>query len=454
MFFKTFFRIGIFFFLFLFFSPFVFSEDVSFHFLKETYRPLETASVEVFISNITLTKDLEISQLVLLDTHNRSFDLAVSKIKINSTFYVFYFDLPLLTSGIYSLALRNVGFTKEGLFSLGSFSSPLSVREQAGALFTFRPGYVVRKLSAYEEASFSLIFTNPTSESLLVQLEKVGDFFTLDKPSFTLASGSSKTVMVTTSLRTFSNATLEGGIKLISKDFSSFLPFLVYRSGLTPVLPIVVLPVNESSVVLPPIVVNYSALKQPLYLTTLLDEIKENLTLHLELGVPYRAVNLILVNNASVDFHFVNYSISSNLEGLLTLKPTTTLLLKANDTALFLFGVNNSYDFIPGSYHGFLDIKSAEGVHLSLPLFITVLGTLKPVVNLSTNITKNATIASAGLNQSLPLREEHKNSFGLWIFLLIVLFIFLIIIFSIYKKTQQKKSEFEGFVDRLNSRRN
>ncbi len=197
MFFKNIFSVI---FLFLLVFPFVYAGDVNFKFYRESYKPFETVQVEVKLENITLSKDLNIKNLVLYNQENNSISLAKNMIKADNGFYVFYFDLPQLTEGSYLFGLNDISYTKDGISKFGDFFTNLNVVGGNTQLLSIRPAYVLNKINGNQDISFTLVFNNKGIDNLNINLDREGDFFSLQQNNFNLVSGTSKNIKVSTSL--------------------------------------------------------------------------------------------------------------------------------------------------------------------------------------------------------------------------------------------------------------
>ena len=160
MFIKNNIRILVLIFSFILIASIVNASEISFNTYRDSYRSFETVQVNVSIENITLSRDLEVSNLVLLREDNSSISLAKSKIKVNNSFYVFYFDLPSLEEGGYRLGLTNVNYIQNGAAKIGSFFAELNVVSGDSLIVSVRPAYIFSRVVAGQDAPFSLVINN------------------------------------------------------------------------------------------------------------------------------------------------------------------------------------------------------------------------------------------------------------------------------------------------------
>src|SRR3989344_8305675 len=165
--------------LFLISASVVYADDLNFNFYRDNYKPFETVQINITTENITLTRDLDISNLVLLNSENNSINIAKYKVKVDNNFYVFYFDLPQLSSGNYRLGLINVNYIKDRTLKVGNFYANLDIVDGNTQIISFRPAYVFNKVVSWQEVPFSLVINNKGNDLASISLTKEGNFFNL-----------------------------------------------------------------------------------------------------------------------------------------------------------------------------------------------------------------------------------------------------------------------------------
>ncbi len=417
------------------------ADDVNFNFYKDSYKPFETAQVNVTIENINLSRNIDFTNLVLLDANDSSISLAKNVIKVNDKFYVLYFDLPFLEAGQYKVGLKEVHYVKDGVSQIGSFFSNLDIIDGITQIVSVRPAYVYTEILRGQEAHFSLALANKGSDAVSVNMEKEGDFFSLQTTSFSFLPNTSRVINVITSLHNRNNASYNGLIKINYAGGSYTVPFDVLRTDITEqanATPSNFTDESESNVV-----------SGGLSLTTLSDRVLTNLSFDINIGEYYPSGQVVVKNNAGVDLYNLNYYLSGDVTSLLDVQPDSIEFLKDGESAVFLISLNNSYDFVAGTYNGFLNVDSREGASVSVPVFIDVTG---ESVRNYTNFSTRTSIANT-TNASL-IEEDEKGNSGVWLLLLIVVIVLLIVLYFFYRKTKTKKAEFESFVDKVKSRRN
>ncbi len=441
---KNFIKIFVVFLLVVLVSPLIFADQIVFNFYRDDYKKFETVQLNVSIEGITLSKDLELSNFVLLDNSNQV-AIAKNKVKVNDNFYVFYFDVSSLNEGEYRLGLVDVAYTESGISKFGDFFTNFSVVNGSSQILSVRPAYVLSKVLTNQEASFSLIINNKGNDSVLVSLDKEGDFFSLNAANFTLFSGGSKTVNVVTSLAGKQNAGFLGNIYVRYSGINYQIPFTVLRTDFVASNETS----NQTNVTFIPLA-NLSNVVGAISLTTISDRLLTNLSLSVNAGEYFSPGQIVVKNNANVDLNNLTYFITGNISSLLELQPDSADFIGANGSAIFLLGLSDS-ELVAGTYSGYLEVKSAEGANTKLPLIMEVIGEQILLIN-KTNITSldNKTNLSVGNFTSV---EDEGISNGLLAFF-IVLAVLLLILLYLYKKTRPKQKSFESFVESVKSRRN
>ncbi len=430
----------------LFLFP-IYASDINFNLQKDNYKSFETVQLNIVIENITLTKDLDINNLVLQDDSGKSFNLAKNVINIDNKNYYFYFDLPLLNQADYKIALVNVNYIKDNGFKVSNFFNNISVVSGDTQIVSVRPAYFLSKITSKQETSFTLFITNKGKDIVNINLQKSGDFFNLDAKEFNLAPGSTKNVNVVTSIFGKAGGNFTGDINIVYSGGSYKIPFLVFRTDFVEnknIANFTSISNVTNNVTVIKTEVNYDGL----VLKTLSDRIIKNLDIDLNVGDYYPPSQIILSNDAGIDLHNIKYLFNKDVKGIFDLQPNSLDFLENGKSETLLFSLNGSSHFFAGSYNGSLVFSSDERVGFSIPMKVRVFDNTKPIVenkNVVNSTVNNATVKT--------VVEEKSNFNFTWIVLVFFILIFLILIYFFYKKTKGKKDEFERFVDKVKNRR-
>lgn len=442
MFFKIITRIVVFFLLLLSIVFLVSAVNVDFKFYRDSYSSFETVQSNITL-NLTLTKDLDVSNIVLLRGDNSSISIAKSIVKVNSSFYVIYFDLPNLSNGQYSFGLNNINYIEQGNVKNGNFFSSLNIINSASQIMSIRPAYVFTKVISKQEAPFTLFIKNSGSDVVHINLDKEGDFFKFDTSKMDLAPGDQKSVNIITSLFDRNEPSYNGIVKVNYGSNFYNIHFEVIRTDF--VVNTKNSTINNTPKVIVPSIINYEGLS----LRTLSDRIITNLSISLNVGDYYPPQQIILNNVVGKDLHNINYLLLGNINSMFNINPNLLNSLSNNNSTVFVFGLNDTYKFINGNYRGFLFFNNSEGIGLKIPIEVNVYGSA-PVLLPPESINKTENVITTVIQPPV----QNSNSLYIWLIILFVFFLFLILIVYIYKKTSKKKKEFEGFVSKVESRRN
>ncbi|MBS3152316.1 hypothetical protein J4230_02800 [Candidatus Woesearchaeota archaeon] len=430
--------------LFLLFPLIVYAEDIDITFYRNSYSPFETVQANIIINNITLSKGLDVSNFVFLRSDNSSINIAKNLVKVNNSFYVVYFDLPNLSAGNYDFGLANVNYIKENSFKIGRFLAKLQVTSEDKQILSIRPGYVFNKVVTNQESPFTLFIRNGGTNIITVYFQKEGDFFNFGPVhKINLAPSYSNTVDVKTSLFGKNMSVFNGVVKIIYDSKNYLIPFNIMRTDFTPIVENTTI----SNVTIPSKELNYSGLT----LTTLSDKPISNLSVTINVEEYYPPGQIVLRNSAGAGLHNLRYILSGSVNSMFQIQPSSIDVLEDKESAVFLFGLNNSYDFFNGRYSGSLNFVSDEGVELNVPLDVSVFGIPLPTGKDSISIV-NETNITKEVPQDVSVSSDEDKGFSVWLVILIIVIIFLLVIFYLYKKTKRKKEEFEGFVERVKMR--
>ena len=449
MYFKNIFKIFVIVLLFSLVISIVNAGDIDFDLYKTNYKAFETVQIGVLINNISLSRDLEVANLVLLSQDNSSISLAKNKVKVNNSFYVFYFDLPNLDASQYGVGLFNVNYIKDGTAKIGDFFTSLNFVDGNLSIISIRPAYVYTIVAAGQEASFTLVVSNRGTDTLNVDLTKDGDFFNFDTSRFILAPGATRNINVITSL--FSkNGAIFNGVVNVNYGGGYLIPFKVIRTGFAE--PTITNTTQQNNTRNLSSTIDLSNIEGALHLTNLANRPLTDISADISVGEYYPSGQVVVRNSAGVDLHNLNFYISGATKGMFDLQPDNSNVLVSNDSLVFIITINNSYGFVSGFYDGYLNVNSSEGASASVPMYINI--TTRPSRNY-TNIFNTTSTANVTGNLS-PVQygeqPESKGNYALWVFLIVIVVLF-IVVYLIYKKTKPKQKAFESFVDKVKGRR-
>ncbi len=421
---------------FLVFSFNIYAEDLEIKIYRDSYNQFETVQAEVMLLNGTFSADLKNTNLELLSSGGEQVQIAKNIVKINNTKFLYYFDLPDLSAGVYELIIKDVSYVRDGGNYFSDFNASLSVADNDVNILSVRPAYVVNHVGANEEASFSLVLTNKGTNGVNVNLIKSGDFFSLQQSSFSLNPGQTKNSGIITFLGRLDGSEFDGKISVNYGNKFYEIPFLVFRSG-------DLAAETTENVTVEDDVLDLGLIENPVLITTLSGRELENLTLSIDVNDYYPPGQIIIKNNAGADLENIMYILRGNITGILEVSPLVSEVIGINESAVVLVSVNdNKEDFENGYFSGAINIEKDSIILGSLPIFLEIYGVTEEIVNNSIEIitTKNETISTTEI--------KGQPNIGLWIFLIFIVFL-LFILFYIYRKTKRKKEEFENYIERI-----
>src|SRR3989344_3674836 len=117
--------------------PLTFAES-SITLLKENYQSLETLQGTIEL-NENLVKDINTVNLKLKSSNGTEYALSKNVIKVNSTFYLFYFDLPKLDDGNYNVNVTGLNYLEEGVLKKFEIRKTFAIKEQNLSVISFKP---------------------------------------------------------------------------------------------------------------------------------------------------------------------------------------------------------------------------------------------------------------------------------------------------------------------------
>ncbi|MBS3167817.1 hypothetical protein J4216_01700 [Candidatus Woesearchaeota archaeon] len=432
---------------FLLIISFVNASDFEINLYKNDYGSFETVQFEVF-TNLSLNRDLSVSDIVLLDMNNNSLNIIKNKVKINNTFYAFYFDLPQVVSGEYMIGFKNINYIEKGILKRQDFFSNLKIVNKSSV--SIRPGYFYQAVNSGDEVPFVLVFSNKMNNSVSISLVAEGGFFSLDESNFNLAPDKSKNVQVRTSLFNKRASRFNGRILVDYGSGNYIIPFIIDTNYVeksennndTNVKPDDLAKKN----------IDLTGINDAIYLTRGSGIKLINISLpNTNIGDYYPPGQIVVVNNASVDLHNLSYYTEGFDDDLFEIEPSKISFLSANNSISFSFGFKDSSNLKPGNYYGTLKVRSAENAFVSIPVSLNVLN--KSInVQVDNEINNSVNNSFVEFNKT-TIKNGDEGGYG-FILLFIFLIIFLLIIFIVYRKMKPKKDKFEGFVESVQKRKN
>lgn len=419
----------------LLFSSAVYADVVSFRTYRESYNPFESVQLDVVVENATLSRELVASNLGLIDLNGVPVAVARNILKINESFYAYYFDVPDIEPGVYSLKLSSVSYVKDGSNLIGEFSHNLTVADGRSNIVSVRPAYYVARINSGQEISLSLFISNKGDNSVNIVLDEDGEFFNFQQDRFSLSAGASRNVGIFASTSDSSSPELKGKIFVNYAGGRYEIPFLIFISGLGNVEEPRLRNISSTERV---------NLEDAIYVTTLYDTLLDKIDIPLDVRIEYASGQVLVKNNLSVDLHDVNYSFTG-LNGLLKVEPEESSIIPAGSSVTLTISVDRGYEFANGVFDGTLNILSRESKGYSLPVAVRVSG-VREIIEETINVTDEINVSAP------PAVEEKKTNIALWLFILFIIILLLVLLY-IYRKTRAKKEEFEGFIENIKSRR-
>ncbi len=120
--------------------PFIVAQNIEF--FDESYFVGEIVQLKIEI-NIDLVKDIEPSQAYIASLDNNLIPVQINIIKINNSFYLGYFNIPLgLQSGEYRFLIRGVTYRDIGILKTRDFEGYFKISEKYHELITIFPGVI------------------------------------------------------------------------------------------------------------------------------------------------------------------------------------------------------------------------------------------------------------------------------------------------------------------------
>ena len=175
------------------------NSDAELRTYKQSYSKFETLQGELQLTGIKLSRDLTLSNLKLIDVNGINIPISKNLIKTNNNSYAFYFDVPNINSGKYTIQFSDVYYTKNGISSLGSFNITLNVEENNKTILSIKPAYYFKHLQTFEETQFSLIVKNSGNQVSTVQLD-TEDTLKASANNFVLGAGQTKIININSNI--------------------------------------------------------------------------------------------------------------------------------------------------------------------------------------------------------------------------------------------------------------
>lgn len=422
--------------LFVLIIPISTAQDAEIKTFKQGYNNLETLQGELIIDSIQLSKDIALSNLEFTDSNLNNLPISKNLIKVNSSYYAFYFDIPSTSNGSYKIIFSDVFYVKDGISRKTNFEKEIQVNAWNAAL-SIKPGYYFTKLKPYEEAKFSLLIKNNLGQTQNVEIN-TGDIINTNTKKFSLSPGQTKTIEVNTKIYSKQGEYFNTNLQIKHEDGNYSLPILILREAAGGTLNAT----NQTNI------------------TSNTSQITDNRIINLENAISITdnygskldakirvrkelaySANITISNNLNISLNNLTIMFTQDLPNAMTSSPKQIQELKPKEKIQITIDINKNKD-MDKNYTGELVVKSKEGAEAIIPVELIAIYTEKAFIN----ITKNETLLPTNVSRKEKTNEK-GNRTAFWIVATITLLLFLFIILIIYAKGKPKQREFEKFIE-------
>src|SRR3989338_1639304 len=377
--------------LFVLIIPLSTAQDAEIKIFKEEYKNFETLQGELIINNIQLSKDITLSNLKF--TVNNLYNIAVSKnlIKVNSSYYLFYFNIPSLSNGSYNIIFLDIFYIKDGIAMKENFEKKIHVNSENAAM-SIKPGYYFTKIKYYEEAKFSL--TVKSNLGLSQNIEVISDDIIVPSTKkFILSPGQAKTIEVNSKIYSKQGEYFNTALQIKYENGNYSLPILILRDRAETIL-------NTTN----------------------------------QTNITGNASQII--NNKTTSLKNLTVTFTNGISSVMSSNPDNILELKPKEKTQVTIDINKNKN-LDKNYTGELVVKSKEGAEARISVELIAVYTEKA----PPEATKNETITPVKIyRKEIDNKKENRTAF--WIVVAITFLLFLIIMFIIYAKGKPKQREF------------
>ncbi|HLC86117.1 MAG TPA: hypothetical protein VJG30_02445 [Candidatus Nanoarchaeia archaeon] len=422
--------------LFVLIIPLSTAQDAEIKIFKEEYKNFETLQGELIINNIQLSKDITLSNLKFTD--NNLYNIAVSKnlIKVNSSYYLFYFNIPSLSNGSYNIIFLDIFYIKDGIAMKENFEKKIHVNSENAAM-SIKPGYYFTKLKYYEEAKFSL--TVKSNLGLSQNIEVISDDIIVPSTKkFILSPGQAKTIEVNSKIYSKQGEYFNTALQIKYENGNYSLPILILRDRAETILNTT----NQTNITgnASQIINNKTTSLENAITVTDNYGSKLDIKIKIRKELAYSA-NITINNNLNVSLKNLTVTFTNGISSVMSSNPDNILELKPKEKTQVTIDINKNKN-LDKNYTGELVVKSKEGAEARISVELIAVYTEKA----PPEATKNETITPVKIyRKEIDNKKENRTAF--WIVVAITFLLFLIIMFIIYAKGKPKQREFEKFIE-------
>ena len=417
--------------IFIIFIASVLADNINFNIAKENYNSFETFQSGINFE-VELAKDLSVSNIKLLDNNGRNIDVSKKFIKLNSSYYFVYFDLPKINEGVYSFGVYDIFYNDKGISKKLSFFKNFNVLNNTDNLIRINPGFVFNKVYDYDENPFTLILKNNGENNVAVELKSDNNFLSFSSSKFILNKDSNNNINVNTILYNKEGSKFNGNIIVEYSGNKYIIPIFIER----------IFRQNENKInkSVDSVVVNRTIVKSAFLILGDVygNNFLGNYTINSK-GNEYFDVSI--VNNGDISFTNVSISVDNSLRDIIFFDKKYFSYIPQYGIISLSLSVGN----LSENYSGKFFLKSNEAKDFVLPVYV-----YKKIEDI-----KNETKIENKANESLIFeKKEEKKSFGfVWIIVAVIILLLLFLIYYIYKKNKPKEKDFNNFIDEIKGRR-
>ncbi len=400
---------------------------------KDNYNKFETVQGEIKFYNISLTRDITLSNLKFKNAADEDIPIAKNLIKVNDSFYVFYFDIPDIPGGEYRTLLSDLQVNLEGVAN--NLTRDIIINNKSAV--SIRPGYHYAKLKYYEEAKLSLIINNNVDE--MQEIEITGDEIFNVNEKFKLLGRQRKVINLESRIFRKQGSYFISSLKVKYNEGSYNIPIIISREAGVNRANNSVSDANLSSES-----TNYSVdLKDSLILTDNFGSEVDKITLRVKTNLSYVA-NLSLLNTKKFRITNLEIILTDRLDNIMSVTPKILNYLEPEEKKNFNVEINKNKN-LDRNYTGNLKVESDGAELLIIPVLIIFEDS--KAVSLNEQATYNLTNKTKD-----KIEKQANNKTVFWIIVSSILLVFLLLIYIIYRKSRAKQKEFEEFIDNVKKR--
>ncbi len=379
---------------------------------KTTYNSLETVQLKL---QLNIKPSTEIQTIKLKTQTGTEILLSLTKIKLNSTVYYFYFNLPKLNAGEYQLGVYDLYYTVGSATKRDSFSVSLQITNETQNILSIRPAYYQANVVDTEESPFNV--------------DIIPDMPFLKKPnSLQLAPKTTKNIIIDTILYNKNGTSFNGNLILNYAGKSYTIPVNIKR---TITAPIVSSEQNKTIVLKEVFIAFGNAYGVPL----------SNITLSLAQNET-KVLDLTLINKGQDIIS--NILLESQNTSLVNIAPLTIQTINPNSFYPLILEINTQKK-LQNNINTYVKTKIGNKEFI-LPINIQFIQKeIKEQIKIDNNYTKDVVV--------IPLSPQKSNINYFYVIFATLIIFFIIISYVVYKKSKPKQEEFEEFIENVKRKR-